>query len=273
MQKERNFNFLKIFLVLILFLFMSLAIKYYFPLDSQIKQSPPLDPTIYGHDATELNVEIPGEGTMTLQEAIETNRLGSNQVVSTEVPQFTHYAVYTYNDAEDTLGNEFSSSNGRYKWQVPEKTTRILVSIIGGGAGGSYATSAGCTFSGESGGSSVGGQKILHVKEGEIIDFQVGAGGAISSNGGDSAFLELTSTGGTADGKPGAFNQPQIITSPICFGQGCEGMSILNLDSQPAGGGGSGGYWNMFTNNAGRQYCTTYNQPSPGSTGKITIFW
>jgi hypothetical protein len=152
-------------------------------------------------------------------------------------------STFTYQqDPTDTTGQTAYTNPGTYSWICPAGVFQVHVVCVGGGAGGDYA------FSGTAGGGG-GGLAWLNnisVTPGESYLVQVGSGGAIGTNGGNSFFISTSTVcgfggqirSGNAGGAGGNFF---TTIGPGGGGFGGAGGD-LSFSGYSAGGGGAGGY-------------------------------
>lgn len=91
----------------------------------------------------------------------------------------------------------YSSANSPVTYNKPAGIVKVRVTVIGGGGGGGGATDT--TTGGGGGGGGTAIKEILAASLGDTETITIGAGGALSSNGGNSSFgAHATGNGGSA---------------------------------------------------------------------------
>ncbi len=102
--------------------------------------------------------------------------------------------------AFDALGSSLDALlaptiiNATGSWEVPAGVTRIFAVLFGGGGGGGNGAVGGSR--GGAGGLGGLSMAVMNVTPGGVLPVTIGAGGNAGAAGGDSAFADLTATGG-----------------------------------------------------------------------------
>ncbi len=158
-------------------------------------------------------------------------------------------------------------------WVCPTGVTSIELFLVGGGGGGEYSASYYNSYNssynyGDGGGGGGGGviQQTLPVTPGETYGITIGAGGAVSSDGGDSVFYDSLGTistsygGGKGTGMPTSF--PML---PKASGGG---MNTFNGSFYGASGGAGSAPFPLYAAASDGTHVNTYwrgvqGQPAP----------
>lgn len=276
MSKKRDFGVLSIVLVAVIFLGFGVMAGFYYFSDG-VKLAPVMTPDIYGHSANELNVNIPDEGDMTLQDAINEGKIGGT-------PQ-SFFGI---------TRQSINNMNGTYTWAVPQGVNKMIVEVVGGGGGGGivgvYHNGAG----GGGGGAGAYSRTTLEVSPGTVYTLSVGQGGK-PGYGGEDSVLSLNghnlvlakggaaghygggsvtdgaggeggaASGGIGDfkvnGNSGSAGSGLVGGSPKPIG-GIGGLALTDIGISAAGGGGMGQGYNIVDKVA-----------APGYPGAIVISW
>ncbi|MCM5558477.1 hypothetical protein [Pleomorphomonas sp. JP5] len=112
--------------------------------------------------------------------------------------------------AFDALGSSLDALlaptiiNATGSWEVPAGLTRIFAILFGGGGGGANGAVGG--YTGGYGGFGGLSMAVVDVTPGDVLPVTIGAGGNTGVAGGDSAFADLTATGGGGGSSPGKTN-------------------------------------------------------------------
>lgn len=226
-----------------------------------------------GHDLSEIGGPICQNG-----QALTRNSAGwdcINVSNSKNAAGFSNYAEFNFYYAVMSNGSLFYSSNGQYKWIVPENVTKIMVELWGGGGGGNYGGCIGSAIGGIGGGGGGYGQAVRSVLSNSQQTIIVGSGGAANGgDGGTSWFANLNASGGLGNGLGGTSNAPIYINgdsgeygSEIERGKG--GDSPRGGPSQQIPGGG--GYGAKPGSNYGG--CGSGPSGGAGASGRVIVWW
>ena len=167
----------------------------------------------------------------------------------------------------------YSTGSGPTTWMVPTGVTSVQYLVVGGGGGGAnggyYYSDGNGTGSAGGGGGAGGVMTGLAFPVSDTISIQVGAGGALGSdgvNGGNSVFSSITAIGGGGGGSSSGHNGGSggggcSANNSVAYsggsgtsGQGYAGgtgNSVHASWSASGGGGGAGGAGGSNTNNYG----------------------
>lgn len=125
--------------------------------------------------------------------------------------------------------------NSTQSWTAPAGVSMVNLLLVGGGGGGGYSTLAGITCGGGGGGGVVIGDYA--VTPGTAYTVTIGAGGAQSTNGGDTTFSVINVT---ARGGGGGASGEGRGASGGCGGGSSSRFADANYVASKRGGGGGG---------------------------------
>ena len=161
--------------------------------------------------------------------------------------------VFDYSSASSSTG-VVNNGNGQYTWTVPSGVSSVDVKVWSGGGGGGPGPEYFDTWGGGGGGLVTA---TVPVTAGNIFTVNVGGGGGVNVNGGNSLFtkqggaMSIVVKGGLAGGLSGSTGGTLLsssgIVQPIVYaggnggGFGTGGGAVFYCSGGGGGGGGTGG--------------------------------